>query len=111
MALGHPSSSCRPAAYPKLILDAIRGDQQHFVRRDELRAAWAAFTPLLQRIDAGALPLHPYPYGSRGPRAAEELLARVGYVKNEAYTWTLPALHPAPAAAAAQQSEQPPPEG
>ena len=27
------------------------GDQQHFVRRDELRAAWAIFTPVLHAID------------------------------------------------------------
>lgn len=46
-----------------------RGDQQHFVRRDELRAAWAIFTPLLHAIDAGAVPLHPYPYGAR-PRVS-----------------------------------------
>jgi glucose-6-phosphate 1-dehydrogenase len=26
-----------PEAYERLILDTIRGDQQHFVRRDELR--------------------------------------------------------------------------
>lgn len=26
-----------PDAYERLILDAIRGDQQHFVRRDELQ--------------------------------------------------------------------------
>lgn len=42
-----------PDAYERLILDAIRGDQQHFVRRDELRAAWSIFTPLLHEIDAG----------------------------------------------------------
>ena len=100
-----PAGVVIPDAYPKLILDCIRGDQQHFVRRcgcrgmlmlmgreqevapavtmrtprmpsfslssfvplrsDELRAAWAIFTPLLHSIDAGELPVHPYPYGSR----------------------------------------------
>eukprot|EP00887_Chlorella_sp_A99_P005935 scaffold29.g5935.t1 len=74
-----------PDAYPKLILDAIRGDQQHFVRRDELRAAWAIFTPLLHRIDAGEVPVHLYPAGSRGPAASEELLQRAGFVRNVAY--------------------------
>ncbi|PSC70121.1 glucose-6-phosphate 1-cytoplasmic isoform [Micractinium conductrix] len=83
-----------PDAYPRLILDAIRGDQQHFVRRDELRAAWAIFTPLLHAVDAGRLPLHPYPYGSRGPEEADELLARAGFVKNLDYRW-----HDAPAGA------------
>ncbi len=33
--------------------------------RDELRAAWAIFTPLLHAVDEGRLPVHPYPYGSR----------------------------------------------
>ncbi len=43
---------------------AYVGDQQHFVRRDELRAAWAIFTPLLHEIDAGRVPPPlPYPYG------------------------------------------------
>lgn len=76
-----------PDAYPKLILDAIRGDQQHFVRRDELRAAWAIFTPLLHAIDRGEVPIHAYPYGSRGPEEADELRTRVGWVKNAKYDW------------------------
>lgn len=52
-----------PDAYERLILDAIRGDQQHFVRRDELRAAWAIFTPLLHQIDDGKLTPEPYVFG------------------------------------------------
>ena len=56
--------------------------------RDELRAAWAIFTPLLHEVDAGRLPVHPYPYGSRGPAEADELRARAGFVKNAQYTWT-----------------------
>ena len=77
-----------PDAYERLILDAVRGDQQHFVRRDELRAAWAVFTPLLEAIDAGSVPLHPYPAGSRGPPQADALAARHGFVRNERYEWT-----------------------
>ncbi|KAI3425139.1 hypothetical protein D9Q98_008910 [Chlorella vulgaris] len=79
-----------PDAYPRLILDSIRGDQQHFVRRDELRAAWGIFTPLLHKIDAGEVEVHPYPYGSRGPAEADELLARADFVKNVAYDWKEP---------------------
>lgn len=78
-----------PDAYPKLILDAIRGDQQYFVRRDELRAAWAIFTPLLHRIDEGrGPPVHPYRAGSRGPAQADELLDRIGFRRNEKYVWS-----------------------
>jgi glucose-6-phosphate 1-dehydrogenase len=77
-----------PDAYERLILDAVRGDQQHFVRRDELRAAWAVFTPLLEAIDAGRVPVHPYPAGSRGPPAADALAERHGFVRNARYEWS-----------------------
>lgn len=77
-----------PDAYSRLILECLRGDQQHFLRRDELRAAWAVFTPLLQQIDAGNVPVHPYPYGSRGPTAAGELMEKAGYIRPKHYTWT-----------------------
>ncbi|GBG00395.1 hypothetical protein Rsub_13219 [Raphidocelis subcapitata] len=76
-----------PDAYERLILDCIRGDQQHFVRRDELRAAWAIFTPLLDAIDAGAIDPEPYPYGSRGPPSQDAFLASTGYVRSSRYTW------------------------
>lgn len=75
-----------PDAYERLILDCIRGDQQHFVRRDELRAAWAIFTPLLHDIDAGRLQPEPYPYGSRGPESVNEFVAKAGYVQTR-YIW------------------------
>ncbi|KAL9685497.1 hypothetical protein QQ045_022947 [Rhodiola kirilowii] len=46
----------------------IRGDQQHFVLRDELKAAWEIFTPLLHRIDDGEF--KPLPYTPASRRAA-----------------------------------------
>lgn len=79
-----------PDAYERLLLDAVRGDQQHFVRRDELRAAWALFDPLLAAADAGEVPVHKYPAGSRGPREADELARRHGYVRNAGYEWPAP---------------------
>ncbi|CAI5527552.1 unnamed protein product [Closterium sp. Naga37s-1] len=81
-----------PEAYERLILDSINGDQQHFVRRDELKAAWEIFTPLLHRIDQGALPPHPYKQGSRGPDHADELAERVGYRRTQGYCWIPPTL-------------------
>jgi glucose-6-phosphate 1-dehydrogenase len=87
--------SCRydtyiPEAYERLILDAIKGNQQHFVRRDELRASWAIFTPLLQRIDKGQGPkMHTYPYGARGLEAGDKLIKDSGYVRSSEYTWRL----------------------
>ncbi|GMH06822.1 hypothetical protein Nepgr_008662 [Nepenthes gracilis] len=65
-----------PEAYERLILDTIRGDQQHFVRRDELKAAWEIFSPLLHIIDDGQLKPIPYKPGSRGPAQADELLTK-----------------------------------
>ncbi|XP_073148306.1 glucose-6-phosphate 1-dehydrogenase, cytoplasmic isoform-like [Henckelia pumila] len=76
-----------PEAYERLILDTIRGDQQHFVRRDELKVAWEIFTPLLHRIDAGAFRPITYEQGSRGPAEADKLLERAGYVHTDGYIW------------------------
>ncbi len=55
--------------------------------RDELRAAWAIFTPLLHAIDEKQLPVHDYEWGSRGPPEADELLKRAGYVETQKYKW------------------------
>ena len=71
-----------PEAYERLILDCINGDQQHFVRRDELKAAWKIFTPLLKYIDAGGLNPELYAYGSRGPKNADKLRERAGFIEN-----------------------------
>ncbi|PKU87024.1 glucose-6-phosphate 1-dehydrogenase, cytoplasmic isoform isoform X1 [Dendrobium catenatum] len=81
-----------PEAYERLILDTIRGDQQHFVRRDELKAAWEIFTPLLHRIEDGELKPLPYKPGSRGPAEADQLLAKAGYVQTHGYVWIPPTL-------------------
>ncbi|KAK9691563.1 hypothetical protein RND81_09G204600 [Saponaria officinalis] len=81
-----------PEAYERLILDTIRGDQQHFVRRDELKAAWEIFTPLLHRIDNGQLKSVSYKPGTRGPAEADELLQRAGYVQTHGYIWIPPTL-------------------
>ncbi|XP_019185365.1 PREDICTED: glucose-6-phosphate 1-dehydrogenase, cytoplasmic isoform-like [Ipomoea nil] len=81
-----------PEAYERLILDTIRGDQQHFVRRDELKVAWEIFTPLLHRIDDGEFKSIAYKAGSRGPGEADDLLKRVGYVQTHGYIWIPPTL-------------------
>ncbi|CAN6464170.1 unnamed protein product [Victoria cruziana] len=81
-----------PEAYERLILDTIRGDQQHFVRRDELKAAWEIFTPLLHRIDDGEIKPTLYKVGSRGPDEADNLLKKAGYVQTHGYIWIPPTL-------------------
>ncbi|EPS70489.1 glucose-6-phosphate 1-dehydrogenase [Genlisea aurea] len=79
-----------PEAYERLILDTIKGDQQHFVRRDELKAAWEIFTPMLHRIDGGELKTVPYKRGSRGPDEADALVEKAGYVQTRGYIWIPP---------------------
>ena len=84
--------SGQPEAYERLLLDAALGDSTLFTRRDEVEAAWAVMTPLLQgwgRCDTPAgmaggaagnrdVPLATYAAGSWGPEAADALLARDG---------------------------------
>ncbi len=66
-----------PSAYERLLLDAMQGDQTLFIRRDDLEVAWGLLTPILERWrDADAPPLHPYPAGTWGPTAADDLLER-----------------------------------
>ena len=67
----------------------MQGNQQHFVRRDELRASWAVFTPLLHRLDKKEGPkLQKYPYGARGVEAGDKLLKDSGYVRSTSYDWS-----------------------
>ena len=57
--------------------------------RDELRAAWAVYTPLLHAIDAGKVELLSYPYGTRGPPQSDVLVSQNGFVKNAEYKWNV----------------------
>jgi glucose-6-phosphate 1-dehydrogenase len=72
---GHGSA---PGDYARLILDVLRGDQSQFVRADELTAAWRIFTPYLHAAAAGPHPII-YPFGSRGPPQADDLIRACGY--------------------------------
>jgi glucose-6-phosphate 1-dehydrogenase len=66
-----------PEAYERLLLDAMLGDATLFARKDEVEAAWGLITPILDEWAAGGEP-EPYPAGSWGPKAADDLLARDG---------------------------------
>ena len=66
-------------AFERLTMDIIHGQQAHFVRHDELAAAWRILTPLLNLIDAYKVPMYTYKYGSRGPVEAEALRAGTGH--------------------------------
>ncbi|CAN5976090.1 unnamed protein product, partial [Sphagnum jensenii] len=65
-----------PDAYERLLLDAIEGERRLFIRSDELDAAWALFTPLLNELESNKVAPEFYPYGSRGPIGAYYLAAK-----------------------------------
>ncbi|HWE24176.1 MAG TPA: glucose-6-phosphate dehydrogenase [Myxococcales bacterium] len=70
-----------PEAYERLLLDAMRGDQTLFTRKDEVEAAWKLVGGILETVEvADAPPPHPYEAGTWGPPEADELLARDGRV-------------------------------
>jgi glucose-6-phosphate 1-dehydrogenase len=63
-----------PAAYERLLFDALRGDATLFMRSDELEAAWQFVTPILDAWRDGPPPNFPnYAAGAWGPQEAEGL--------------------------------------
>eukprot|EP01001_Neometanema_parovale_P004162 NODE_15742_length_414_cov_3.292096_g15430_i0.p1 GENE.NODE_15742_length_414_cov_3.292096_g15430_i0~~NODE_15742_length_414_cov_3.292096_g15430_i0.p1 ORF type:complete len:100 (+),score=21.14 NODE_15742_length_414_cov_3.292096_g15430_i0:2-301(+) len=79
-----------PEAYEGLIYDCCCGNQRNFVRTDELEAAWTIFTPILKEIEDKEVDPIKYEWGSRGPKEADELAQRCGYMRNAAYKWRQP---------------------
>jgi glucose-6-phosphate 1-dehydrogenase len=76
---GTAFSTDAPDAYETLILDAMLGDQSLFTRADEVEAAWAIVTPMLDGWLDTPPPAFPnYAAGSWGPEDAEELIHRDG---------------------------------
>ncbi|KAJ1970057.1 Glucose-6-phosphate 1-dehydrogenase [Dispira parvispora] len=77
-----------PEAYEALLLEVLNGDQSHFLREDELIAAWEIFTPLLHELERKHVQPKPYAYGSRGPEGADDFLQKYGYKRRQqAYDW------------------------
>jgi glucose-6-phosphate 1-dehydrogenase len=68
-----------PDAYERLLLDALKGDASLFTRSDSIEQCWKLVDPVLAAWERpGATPLEPYPRGSWGPEASDDLLARDG---------------------------------
>ena len=77
-----------PDAYTRLILDVLQGKQGAFVRDDELHRAWEIFTPVLHQIEQTNVRPIVYGQGGRGPKEADEFIAKVaGYKRNEDYVF------------------------
>ena len=66
----------RAEAYERLLMDVVRGRLTHFMRRDELEAAWRWADPILAGWKQLGDRPRPYPAGSWGPAAASALVAR-----------------------------------
>jgi len=76
---GAAFAAASPEAYERLLLDALRGDQTLFTRKDEVEAAWKLVDGILKTTEApDAPPPHPYEAGTWGPPEADALLARDG---------------------------------
>ncbi len=63
-----PGSDIRP--YDRLIGAALDGDRWLFARQDTVEAAWQ----IVDQVLGDAVPVHPYPQGSWGPKEADRLL-------------------------------------
>ncbi|WP_158903794.1 glucose-6-phosphate dehydrogenase [Burkholderia sp. L27(2015)] len=73
----------RAEAYERLLIDVIRGRLTHFMRRDELEAAWTWVEPILEGWKELRDPPRHYNAGTFGPAAATALMGREGLVWSE----------------------------
>ena len=68
-----------PQAYETLLADVMLGDATLFMRADQVEASWSALTPILNAwADLKPVNFPNYPSGSRGPEAANALIAKDG---------------------------------
>jgi len=73
----------RVGAYERLLLDAIAGRLNLFVRSDEQEQAWRWVEPVLDAWRRSEAAPRPYAAGSWGPAAASALVARDGHAWDE----------------------------
>lgn len=73
----------RVGAYERLLLEAIAGRLNLFVRSDEQEQAWRWVEPVLDAWAADPNPPRPYAAGTWGPPAASAMIARDGCVWDE----------------------------
>jgi glucose-6-phosphate 1-dehydrogenase len=73
----------RVGAYERLLLDAIAGRLNLFVRSDEQEQAWRWVEPVLDAWSRDNTGPRPYAAGTWGPAAASALVARDGFAWSE----------------------------
>jgi glucose-6-phosphate 1-dehydrogenase len=74
--LQQSSDKRRAEAYERLLMDVMKGRLTHFMRRDELEAAWMWVEPILNAWQAQDDKPKEYSAGSWGPAASSALMAR-----------------------------------
>jgi glucose-6-phosphate 1-dehydrogenase len=74
--LQQSSDKRRAEAYERLLMDVIKGRLTHFMRRDELEAAWMWVEPIINGWAALDDKPRAYSAGSWGPAASSALMAR-----------------------------------
>ena len=68
-----------PEAYETLLLDVMEGNPTHFMRADQVEAAWDIIMPILETWETREpMDFSNYAPGSWGPEDAEALIARDG---------------------------------
>jgi len=84
MTMTYADAFKRPIAeaYERLLLDCMRGDATLFNRRDSVDRAWELIQPVLQVWEATP-GVQIYPKGSKGPQAADDMLARRNHAWRE----------------------------
>jgi glucose-6-phosphate 1-dehydrogenase len=73
----------RVGGYERLLLDAIAGRLNLFVRSDEQEQAWRWVEPILQAWSADGTGPRPYAAGTWGPPASSAMVARDGCAWDE----------------------------
>ena len=74
--LQQSSDKRRAEAYERLLMDVIKGRLTHFMRRDELEAAWMWVEPIINGWTELDDKPRAYSAGSWGPAASSALMAR-----------------------------------
>jgi glucose-6-phosphate 1-dehydrogenase len=76
-AYGESFTESSPEAYERLLLDVLIGDPPLFPRHREVELSWIVLDPIEEFWAEHGKP-EPYPAGSAGPPAADEMMARDG---------------------------------
>lgn len=67
-----------PDAYERLLLEVVRGNQNLFVRRDEIEHAWKWCDSVIEQWQNDQEEPQSYPAGSWGPKGADLLIMKDG---------------------------------